>query len=580
MGAERIERRLAAILNADVAGYSRLMAEDEAETVRVLEAYREVAGTLVRQHRGRVVDAPGDNLLAELPSALDAVEAAVEIQRVIAARNAAVPPKRRMEYRIGVHLGDVVAEGERIYGEGVNVAARLEGLAEPGGICVSDVVHRQVARKLPLEFEDLGERALKNIPGPVRVLRIRRDATPRTERAVLEPPEGPSIAVLPFTNMSGDPEQEYFADGITEDLLTGLSKISGLFVISRSSTFTYKGKAMNVRDVGRELGVRFVVEGSVRKAGPRVRITAQLVEAPSGHHLWAERYDRELSDLFAVQDEVTASIVSALEVKLTPAERERVGRDPTRNPEAYDRFLRGISYFQRSTREGIARARDMFESAIALDPRFALVHAWTARTYMNEWIRRYSDDPGIMERALELARKAISLDESEAIPHAILGLIHAFAGEHDEGLRETEKAIALDPSNPEAHEALAGVLNLSGRPEEAIRLLRRAERLDPRHADRYAFQLGLSCRLLGRYEEAIEHFNRHINDSPDALHARMNLLAIYGHLGAADKAKGELAEIRRIEPRVSLRNMARLAYKNPEDFRWLVDGARKAGLEE
>ncbi|MFQ6078772.1 MAG: adenylate/guanylate cyclase domain-containing protein, partial [Thermodesulfobacteriota bacterium] len=349
-----MERKLTAILSADVKGYSRLMGEDEVATIRTLTAYREVMAALIQKHRGRVVDSPGDNLLAEFASVVDAVECAVEVQQELKARNAELPPDRRMEFRIGINLGDVVVEGERIYGDGVNIAARLEGLAEGGGICISGTAYDQVEGKLSLGYEYLGEHAVKNIKKPVRVYRVEpepvalgvgmraeEELVPPEKPGALELPDKPSIAVLPFLNMSGDPEQEYFSDGITEDLITDLSKVSGLFVIARNSAFTYKGKSAKVEQVGRELGVRYVVEGSVRRAGDRVRITAQLVDAETGYHLWTERYDRDLKDIFDLQDEVTQKIVAALKVKLTRRELELLERKYTDNPEAYDCYLRG-----------------------------------------------------------------------------------------------------------------------------------------------------------------------------------------------------------------------------------------------
>ncbi|MBI3304547.1 MAG: hypothetical protein HYZ72_20990, partial [Deltaproteobacteria bacterium] len=354
-----MERKLTAILSADVQGYSRLMGQDEEATIRTLTAYREVMATLIRQYRGRVVDSPGDNLLAEFASVVDAVQCAVEIQQALKARNTELPLERKMEFRLGLNVGDVVVEGERLYGDGVNIAARLENLAEPGGICISGTVYDQVETKLALEYEHLGEQTVKNIVKPVRVYRVRMEppspgqpqgVAPTISQPGLPLPDKPSLAVLPFVNLSSDPEQEYFSDGMTEDLITDLSKLSGLFVIARNSVFTYKGKAVKVEEVGRELGVRYVLEGSVRRADDRVRITAQLVDATTGYHLWAERYDRELKDIFALQDEITQKIVFALKVKLTKEEQERFRRYPTDNLEAYDSFLHGLEYFYRYTK--------------------------------------------------------------------------------------------------------------------------------------------------------------------------------------------------------------------------------------
>jgi adenylate cyclase len=343
-----MERKLVAILSADVQGYSRLMGEDEEATIRTLTAYREVMTSLIQQHRGRVVDSPGDNLLAEFTSAVDAVQGAVAIQRGLETRNAELPASRQMHYRIGINVGDVVVEGERLYGDGVNIAARLESLAEGGGICISGTVYDQVKNKLPIGYEYQGEQTVKNIADPVRMYRVQlgsESTAPKTDAAppvTLPLPDKPSIAVLPFTNMSGDPEQEYFSDGMTDDIITDLSKVSGLFVIARNSTFIYKGKAVKVGEVGRELGVRHVLEGSVRKAGNRVRINVQLIDAPTGGHVWAERYDRELEDIFALQDELTQRIVFALKVMLTPEEQARFQQAPTDN--LYERYTKIWSY--------------------------------------------------------------------------------------------------------------------------------------------------------------------------------------------------------------------------------------------
>src|SRR2546425_3009378 len=378
---ETMERKLTALLSADVKGYSRLMGEDEEVTIRTLTAYRQVMATLIAQHRGRVVDSPGDNLLAEFASAVDAVRGAVEIQRDLQVKNAELPPERRMEFRIGINVGDVVVEGERLYGDGVNIAARLEALAEGGGICIAGTVYDQVENKLSLGYEYVGEQMVKNIAKPVRVYRVRLEAeAPATEPgkdkvtsplppSALPLPDKPSIIILPFVNLSSDPEQEYFSDGLTEVLTGDLSKISTLFVISRNSAFTYKGKAVKVQDVSREMGVRYVLEGSVLKAGDQVRITVQLIDAATGYHLWSERYDGRLTDIFALQDEIVQKIVTTLKLQLTLQEHGYLMRKHTDNLEAYDAFLRGMEYFWRLTREANAQAQQMYEKAIALDPQ-------------------------------------------------------------------------------------------------------------------------------------------------------------------------------------------------------------------
>src|SRR3989441_4376795 len=416
----RIERKLAAILSADVKGYGRLMGEDEVATIRTLTAYQEAMTTFIQQHRGRVVDASGDNLLAEFASVVDAVRCAVEIQRELKTKNADLPAPQRMEFRIGINVGDVIVEGERIYGDGVNIAARLEGLAEAGGICISGIVYDQVETKLALGYEYLGGQTVKNIAKPVQVYRVQMEVGASTPTVS----DKPSIAVLPFVNMSRDPEQGYFSDGITEDLITDLSKLSGLFVISRNSVFLYKGKAVKPEQVSQELGVRYVLEGSVRKAGSRVRITAQLIDATTGHHLWAERYDRDLQDIFAVQDEVTQQIVAALKVRLTDSEQSHWGRTPTINLAAYDYYLRGLECYGRRTQEATAQARQMFERAIDLDPPFAAAYAFLDRTYLMELIYQWHPDPQTQEQLFVLGQKAVALDETQPVAHGTLGLAY------------------------------------------------------------------------------------------------------------------------------------------------------------
>ncbi|NIQ39605.1 MAG: tetratricopeptide repeat protein, partial [Proteobacteria bacterium] len=449
MTTKGVTRKLTTILSADVKGYSRLMGDDEVATVETLSTYREVMATRIGERHGRVVDSPGDNLLAEFASVVDAVQCAVEIQRDLATRNADLPENRRMEFRIGVNLGDVIVEGDRIYGDGVNIAARMEGLAEGGGICISGTVFDQVENKLSVNYESLGERSVKNISKPVRIYQIRMkpENSSREADKWLRFPDKPSIAVLPFVNMSGDPEQEYFSDGMTEDLITDLSKISGLFVIARNSVFTYKRKAVKVDQVGRDLGVRYVLEGSVRKAGGRVRISAQLIDTTTGGHLWAERYDRELQDIFALQDEVTQKIVTTLAVKLTQGEEDRLTRRDTDNLEAYDHILRGLDHYYRFSKDSILQAREMFEKAVDLDPDYALAHSRLGWTHLREWSFGWRQDPQSLERAFELAQKAISLNDSLADAHELLGEVYLWQKRHDQAVEEMKKAIALGPNN-------------------------------------------------------------------------------------------------------------------------------------
>jgi adenylate cyclase len=513
MPPENVERKLTAILHADIKGYSRLMGEDEVGTLRMLTASREVTDALIQHHHGRIVGTAGDSILAEFASAVEAVQCAVEIQQALKTKNADLPSGRRMEFRIGINVGDVIVEGLQIYGDGVNIAARLETLAEGGGICVSGTVYDQVENKLTLGYEYLGEQTVKNIAKPVRVYRIQGEAkAPATtqsqaevsspvQSAALSLPDKPSILVLPFINMSNDPEQEYFSDGITEDITTDLSKISSLFVISRNSAFTYKGKAAKVRDISREMGVRYVLEGSVRKAGERIRISAQLIDAITDHHLWAERYDRPLTDIFAVQDKIVQQLVTTLRIEVHEAELERVRRIPTTNLSAYDALLRAEEPFHRVTTEGVAQARPLFEQAIALDPQYGEAYAWLGWTYWEE--SHWNPDPQKLEQAVALARKAIALDDSLAIAHSLVSLVSERRKQSAQALAAGERAVALDPNSAHSAAWLGEVLNYEGRPAEAIGWLEKAMRLDPRYPYWFAVQLGLAHQLAGQYAEAI-----------------------------------------------------------------------------
>jgi adenylate cyclase len=576
-----MRRRLAAILSADVQGYSRLMGEDEAATVRTLTAHREVVAALVTDHRGRVVDAPGDNLLAEFPSAVDAVECAAAIQRALAARNATLPDHRRMEFRIGINLGDVIADGERIYGDGVNIAARVQDLAEPGGICLSGMIYDQVENKLAVAFDYLGEHAVKNIAKPVRAYRVRL-APPESPApaAALEPPKAPSIAVLPFNNMTRDPDQEYFSDGITEDLITDLSKLSGLFVIARNSTFTYKGKAVKVQQVGRELGVRYVLEGSVRKAGDRVRITAQLVEAATGHHVWAERYDRRLDDVFAVQDEITRSIVDVLAVTLTQRERRRRDQRPTDVLEAYDCLLRGFDRLRQTTREANLEARRLFEQAIALDSGYAEAHAYRAHTFFRDWSMGWSQDRQTLDDGRDAAERALALDANLPVAHSTLGLVLLWKKEHDRALAAAERAVALAPSDAQGHWAVAEILSW-WRPDEAVPAVEKAMRLDPYYPASYLYTLGHACYLAHRHQDALTALGRVTSRNPDFLPAHALLAATYAELGRPEDARRAGQEVVRISPGVTVERMrGRLPYKDPAMLARAIAAFRAAGLPE
>jgi adenylate cyclase len=569
-----MERKLAAILSADVKGYSRLMGEDEEATIRTLTAYREVMTTLIQHHRGRVVDSPGDNLLAEFASVVDAVHCAVEIQQALKAKNVELPDQRKMEFRIGINLGDVVVEGERLYGDGVNIAARVEGLATPGGICLSGIAHDQVKHKLALTYEDLGTQAVKNIAEAIPVWRVAMDeaaaalarqsmlhqtspekpkgGAAHLSRSVLtlagvlliggtlatflspslltfpqhstrkEPalplPDKPSIAVLPFVNMSEDPKQDYFSDGITEDLTTALSQISSLFVIARNSAFTYKGKAVKIQEVSKELGVQYVLEGSVRRANDQVRITAQLVDAVTDSHLWAQRYDRPLTDIFALQDEIVQKIVTTLKLQLTLREQGVLVRKTTDNLEAYDAYLRGVESWNRATQEANIQARQLLEKAIELDPQYGAAYAALSATHLGEWIFQWVQDPQTLGQAFALAQKAVALDDSLPRAYLILGEVYLWRDrQHKQAVAAAERAIALAPNEAEGSARLGLVLNFAGRPEEAIGLIEKAMRLNPRYPFSYLSWLGMAYRLTGRSEEAIAILKVAVTRNPDFL---------------------------------------------------------------
>jgi TolB-like protein len=480
-----------------------------------------------------------------------------------------------------------MVEGDNLLGDGVNVAARLEGLAEPGGICVSDMVYQSVEAKLDLAFEDLGARSVKNIAKPVRTYRVVAKPGPGTVTVPGPQPrrspvtDKPSIAVLPFINMSADPEQEYFSDGISEDIITDLSKASGLFVIARHSTFKYKGKAVDLQQVARELGVRYVLEGSVRKAADKVRITAQLIDASTGGHLWAERYDRDLTDIFALQDEITEKIVAALEVKLTEGEQEQVARRYTDNLEAYDYFLRGRAYQARGSKESNAHAQKVLERAIDLDPTFAGAYAILSYSYFRDWFNQWSEGPQALGRAFEAAKKAVALDDSLPVARTYLGWVYVWIKQHEEAIAEAKRAIALDPNFAEGYARLGQILIFAGRPEEGIGLVKKAMRLDPHYPPTYLNYLGRAYFEMGKHEDAISALKESLNRDPDFMYARLVLAVLYSELGRKEEAQAEVAEALRISPRVSMEGQReRMAFKDQAVLERFIDGLRKAGLPE
>ena len=590
MSAGSFKRKLTAILSADVKGYSRLMGEDEEWTVHTLNTYKDMMRGLIQQHRGRIVDATGDNVLAEFASVVDAVQCAVEIQQVLRAKNALLPETRRMDFRIGVNLGDVIEEKDMLYGDGVNIAARLEGLAEAGGICISGSAYEQIENKLPLRYDYLGEHAVKNIAKPVRVYKaqIEPEVAPSRppvevtsrEKMAFPMPDKPSIAVLPFVNMSRDPEQEFFSDGITEEIITALSKVPNLFVIARNSTFTYKGKPVKVKQVSEELGVRCVLEGSVQKSGDRVRITAQLIDALSGHHLWAERYDRDLKDIFALQDEITMKVITALQVELTAGEMVGMIAKGTKNIDAFIKYLQAYELIDSARKEGNAHARKILEEAIALDPEYSRLYMGLAMTHTYAVWHGTTEFPDqSLARAFELVQKAISLDNSNAAIYTVLAVVYAMKKQYDKAIAECERAVSLDPNSAENIMRSGMVLNWAGRAEEAIPYLQNAIRVNPLPPAIYFLQLANSYRESGQYEKAIEASKKALQREPNTQFAYIHMAVSYIRLGQEKEARAAAAEILRINPKFSLERYAKMLPFPQPIADLVINDLRKAGLK-
>jgi adenylate cyclase len=579
----RVERRLAAILAADVAGYSRLIGADEEGTLARFKAIRgELVDPKIDEHYGRIVKTTGDGLLAEFSSVIDALRCAIEVQAGMTERNAAVPGDRRIEWRIGINVGDIVVEDGDIFGDGVNIAARLESLAEPGGICVSARVQEDADGKLDVAFEDAGEQQLHNITRPVRIYRV---GTGVASRPSLPLPDKPSIAVLAFANMSCDPEQEFFADGISEDIITVLSKSRSLFVIARHSSFTYKGKKVAVNDIGRELGVRYVLEGSVRKVGSRVRVTAQLIEAATGGHLWAERYDRDLADIFSVQDEITTNVSEAIQPALERSERERAARKPPDSLDAWESYHRGMWHFANVEASENENARSFFRRAIEIDPRFAPAEAALALTYLNE-ITLFRPDLRVVNlpRALDHAGRAIKIDVTDATAHAALARALWMSGRHAESLAEADLAVSSDPNSAVAHGARGGAHLWAGRPRDAIAPLQTAMRLSP-FDPLIPFWLHFTARAYycaGDYVASIAAARQLRNSVPNFRQIYNTLIAALGQTGQIDEARLVMAEALERFGEGFRRYMSlplnELRELRPEDREHMIDGFRKAGL--
>ncbi len=580
-------RRLAGVLAADVVGYSRMMSADEAGTLAALKRHREtIFDPAVAQHRGRVVKLIGDGTLVEFASIVDAVKCALAVQRSIKAQ--AQPKGNGVTLRIGINLGDVIIDGDDIYGDGVNVAARLEALAEPGGVCISGIVNESVGNRVDGRFEDGGDVAVKNIARPIRVWKWHPDGDAVSAQVASQPtasaaadPERPSIAVLPFNNMSGDAEQEYFSDGITEDIITDLSKIAGLLVIARNSSFAYKGKSHDIRTVGRELGARSVLEGSIRRAGNRVRITAQLIDAANGAHLWAERYDRDLTDIFAVQDEVTRHIVDALKVKLTSSEAASIADVPTESAEAHDLFLHGRELLlgKKWDREIFDRAVGYFTRAIELDPDYAEPYAGLAMVYDLDFQNRLSGAPDALDLAAHFV--AIAIEKGPSLPFArwVAAAVALWQRNLERAKQQTETALALNPNYALAYASRGHIEVYAGTPLEAIPFLERAIRLDPAFTQQYMHFMGSAYLVAGKYEAAAASFRERIRLAPGTDLARGLLVSALGHLGEIDEARRIWAELKQINPNYTFAtHIARLPFKNPADAERIKDGLARAGL--
>jgi adenylate cyclase len=583
MAEERLHRRLAAILSADVVGYSRLMGLDEAGTLSRLNALRrELIDPTIAAHAGRIVKLMGDGALVEFASAVDAVICAIEIQRQLRERDAGGSEANPIQFRIGINVGDIIIEGEDILGDGVNIAARIEGIAEPGGISISEDAWRQVQGKVATNFVDAGEQSLKNIARPVRVYRL--DLAPKAVTASVVPrpmpaqSDKPSIAVLAFNNMSGDPEQEYFSDGISEDIITDLSKLSEMHVIARNSTFTYKGKAIDVKQVGRDLGVRYVLEGSVRKAGNRVRVTGQLIDAANGAHIWADRFDRDLTDIFAVQDELTQEIISALKVKLTPERKGRLVRKNNIDLEAYNLFLRGREQAHLLTKSNNVEARSLLERAIAINPDFAAAHASVALTRLNDYVIGGGDEQSL-QTCLEVATRAVAMGDEDPYAHFVFSVVLLWHREYDRAFAEVRRCLALAPSSAEGHLQLANMQYYCGNPSASIDMLNAYMRLDPFYPELALHFLAQAQHSLGQFDAAVATLKLRLKRNPNSETAYALLASCYGHLGRIAESRSAWAEVMRIAPDFSVEQRWRiLPFRNPGDLEHRVEGMRKAGL--
>jgi adenylate cyclase len=589
---ERVERRLAAVLAADVAGYSRLMGLDEEGTLAKLKAFRKtLVDPSIATHRGRIVKTTGDGMLVEFASAVDAVRCAADVQRGMADQNADVPQAKRVEFRIGIHVGDIIFDDDDIFGDGVNIAARLEGISDAGGVCISDDAYRQIRGKVDILFDDIGPQALKNIVEPMRAWRTRIDANVSfalSQNVSIEPqplalPDRPSIAVLPFQNMSGDPEQEYFADGMVEDIITGLSRSRSLFVIARNSSFTYKGKVVDIKQVGRDLGVRYVLEGSVRKAGNRVRITGQLIEASTGNHIWAERFDGELEDIFDLQDRVTSSVIGAIYPSIRFAEIERSRRKRPQDLSAYDYAMRAMPHVWALEKDESAKALEMLDAAIAIDPKYPLALSLAGWCHAQRSVYNWADDTaGTQALALTLAERAAELSGDDPLVLAVLGAVHTFVRNYGTARVLLERAVTLDPSAAWAWSRLGWLENYTDRPERALENFERALRLsplDPMNFNNYV-GIGSSHEISGNYEKAAALYLRALDERPHAVWIYRNLAPTFAGAGRMEDAKKAYAVVMRSYPDLTISKFKQAMVFSPATLDRMAENLRKLGLPD
>ncbi len=633
MAENQTQRKLTAILSADVKGYSKLMGDDDESTVTTITAYRKIISEYIDKHQGRVVDTPGDNILAEFSSALNAVNGAIDIQRTLETENGKLPDNRRMAFRIGINLGDIIHKDDRIYGDGVNIAARIENLADPGGICISRNVFDQIKRKVPQGFEYLGEHTVKNIAEPVTIYKVLtkpeyagkvigekrflgrmsrkvamafilvlatvtgvlvsyyiylhqsgRIDPASVEKMAFPLPDKPSIAVLPFDNMSGDSDQIYIADGISENIIAALSKIPELFVISRNSTFNYKGKPVKVQQIAEDLGVRYVLEGSIQKSGERLRVTAQLIDALKGNHVWSEKYDRKLEDLFAVQDDITLNIAVAMQVELTEGEQAQVHHQ-TENLQAWSLAVKAHGLFETYRKDDNAKARELFERSVELDPHYAYAWTYLGWTYWIDavYYHMYYDRKEWLENAETMAQKALSINDKSSDAYALLSGVYLSQGKYDEAVTAGNKAVSLDPNGSENHAIVAITMQNVGDGEAVVALINQAMRLNPNFPPWYWYRLGIGYRLLGRYEESAAALKKRVDIAEKAnkpiFGIYLSLATTYSMMGRVEEAKAAVAKALEVNPKITIETWCKSQlYKDPKEVEKIRDALSIAGL--